>query len=80
MYFLCEPFPINYITTFCLNVHSKTPIASVTFIQWLQGDRIFVKDASLYFTNSGHDRRMHEIVIVSAWNNTATSEGTIYKI
>ena len=38
---------------------------------------VFVKDASLYFTNSGHECRRREIVIASA---ATASEGAIYKI
>ena len=46
---------------------------------------VFVKDASLYFTKCGHERRRREIAITSAKyeaerseSNTA-SEGAIYK-
>ena len=49
---------------------------------------VFVKDASLFFTNRSHKRRRGEIVIMSAkheaerseaWNSTTASEGAIYK-
>ena len=49
---------------------------------------VFVKDASLYFTNGGHEHRRREIVITSAnheserseaWKSSTASEGGIYK-
>ena len=46
--------------------------------------RVFVKDASLYFTKRDHDCRRREIVITSAKHeakckSTTASEGTIHK-
>ena len=34
---------------------------------------VFVKDASLYFTNRGHERQRREIVITSAKHEAETS-------
>ena len=42
--------------------------------QTVQGDIVFVKDASLYFTIRGRERRRREIVITSAKHKAERSE------
>ena len=41
---------------------------------------VFVKDASLYFTNPSHERRRREIVITSAKHEAERSEIALLKV